>query len=255
MKIGIIGTGWLGNKLIETFPADTHWVLSTTTPSKAETFKSNGHETYLLDFNQNIPRIAAFLNCDIILISVPSSKRKPLEQLEGIYKNISAFLKEYQGKIIFFSSTGIYPDTPVTVTEETYPLENLNPHLSVGEQILMQNLPQTCVFRFGGLMGGDHTFMGYYSSEAAIRDPYAPVNHIHYEDIAGIIWQAAHADIEAGVYNIVSPEHPTKKEIYIYQTTAKQAEKHLPTEGKVVSPEKIIKALHYQFKHPNPIYY
>lgn len=255
MKIGILGTGWLGKKLINALPSGTQWVLSTTKQSKNVEFRSKAYTSYLLDFNDEVEIIEDFMACEMILISVPSSKRISVDQLKKIFNHISRFLLNYKGKLVFFSSTGIYPNAPAVVTEETYPLECLNQNLSVGEQILMTAIPQTCVFRFGGLMGDDRRFANYFASKTGITNPNAPVNHIHYQDIAGIIWQTIHDPLEPGVYNIVAPLHPTKIQVYNYQTLGKIHDKTTPSESKVVSPDKIIKALNYQFKLPNPIYF
>ncbi|MBQ0148104.1 MAG: hypothetical protein KBS93_06630, partial [Flavobacteriaceae bacterium] len=59
-------------------------------------------------------------------------------------------------------------------------------------------------------------------------------------------------EIKSSIYNVVAPQHPTKREILEYQINNKVIDATIK-KGKIISSEKLISELNYQFLFPNPL--
>ena len=58
----------------------------------------------------------------------------------------------------------------------------------------------------------------------------------------------------SSIYNVVTPEHPTKEEVLEYQLN-KKIISATNREGKIISSQKIQDEFNYEFIYPNPIYF
>jgi len=47
-----------------------------------------------------------------------------------------------------------------------------------------------------------------------ISEANAPVNLVQIEDVSNMIYSSVENSVDVGIYNICSPEHPSKKEYY-----------------------------------------
>src|SRR5690606_41767941 len=85
----------------------------------------------------------------------------------------------------------------------------------------MQSLPATSVFRLGGLFGKQRIFAKYFQDKIVTTGDQ-PANFIHLDDVLGLIDGAIQQKIQNGIYNLVCPEHPLKKDVIM-----KSAEKYI----------------------------
>jgi hypothetical protein len=110
-------------------------------------------------------------------------------------------------------------------------------------------MPSINILRLGGLMGDNRMFYKYYRKESSNE----AVNHIHYEDICRVIEKMMLLGLKGKIYNIVAPLHPTKGEVYAYQTRV-DSDPAIPrkTENRIISSEKMIRELAYSFVFPDP---
>lgn len=147
------------------------------------------------------------------------------------------------------SSTGIYPQVQHYIDEDTFPADLLENKLYNIEKIFLEKIPEINILRLGGLMGQDRMFYKYYK-EAGRNDA---VNHVHYEDICRVIEKMIGLELKGKIYNIVAPLHPTKGEVYAYQTRA-DLDPAIPQkiENRIISSEKMIRELAYSFAFPDP---
>lgn len=251
-KIVILGCGWLGKKLIDTFANTKVIAVSQTTEVDFPYYKTHHITPFVLDFHlpQKLP--TSMLETEGIIISIPSSRKRTVENLDMIFKNLVASLTNYQGNIIFFSSIGIYPNVQKNIDEDTFLEKDLDKHLYLGERYIQEAFPKAAILRLGGLMGADRMFSNYFTDKD-IPNPKHAVNHIHYRDIAKVVELFLQKN-KSGIYNVVAPVHPTKQQVYDYQTQQLLYDVE-ESVGKRVSPKKLIDALDYTFLHPNPIYF
>lgn len=108
------------------------------------------------------------------------------------------------------------------------------------------------ILRLGGLMGDDRV-AGRWKSATEFSDGF--VNYIHRDDVINIVKIMLYGGINRGIYNLVAPQHPTRKEIHIKnsQKFGSEMGSFKGFSNRRVSSQKLIKELGYTFLHPNPL--
>ena len=252
-KLGIIGCGWLGEKIAKSAVNLFEIYTTTTSPVKLSDLKNQNFNPSLVVFsdNENLEYKNIFADCDIIIITIPFSQRTPIPILEQRFQNIITFMGEYRGQLFLCSSTGIYPQFDETVTENSISENLLNQNIWNVEKLMRSTFPQVNILRFGGLMGDDRVFSKYYLNKE-ITEPNQVVNHTHFEDICEVVLELIKLKTSGETFNVVSPEHPTKIEVFNCQTKNECEETQADKSGKSVSSEKLITEINYKFTHPNP---
>ncbi|NJN77324.1 MAG: hypothetical protein HC803_02525 [Saprospiraceae bacterium] len=163
-------------------------------------------------------------------------------------------------KVIFVSSTGVYPDTKTVVNEATT-LEAKTPSqrtLIEAETILIHNKNfKTTVLRPAGLVGGNRIAARWFAGKQNASGGNIPVNMVHLEDCIGVSHEVIRQGIFGEILNLCADEHPTKAEFYTAQTQKYNLEiptflMEKPTDFKIVSNEKSKRLLTYKYKKPKP---
>jgi nucleoside-diphosphate-sugar epimerase len=261
-KISILGCGWLGIPLAKALVEKGFLIAgSTTSTLKLSLLESIGITPFMimLEANEIQGEVTTFLHgSDIVIIDIPPKLRGNSKgDFVGKIKNLVPYLEKAGiKKVLFVSSTSVYPDTNETITEAT----RLRPETESGKQLLqaeaflLENRHfQTTVLRFGGLIGEDRNPIHFLAGRTSIENPNAPINLIHQEDCIGIILKIIDSDFWGETFNAVSPFHPTREHYYCKK--AKELGLDLPTFdhskpsiGKLISSEKIETVVGYQFK-------
>lgn len=255
MKIGIIGCGWLGEKIADHL-LNNHQIWTTTTSEeKAKRLSNKGLHSECIIFSESCQNIQTAWQTlpllDVLIITVPFSSRHQFTAMKNKYQNIQTFIANYTNPIFLMSSIGIYPQEPKTYTENC-PTENLNETMLWVERLISQNFPQTNILRLGGLMGDNRKFSKYNITTVL----HQRVNHIHYQDIISAIDLLIQKNITGEILNIVAPNHPTKKEIIDYQTQGNFTPNNdFSTPQRLISSEKIQQKYAFKFLKNQPIFF
>ena len=241
-QISILGCGWLGLPLAKSLVHNQFRVNgSTTSKNKIEVLKNCNIIPFLIELNEDAVagNFEDFLaNSDILIIDIPPKLRaNSTENFVVKIKNTIPFIeKSGVTKLIFVSSTSVYPDDNSIVNHLTIP----KPDSESGKQLLeveklLQSNPnfKTTVLRFGGLIGNDRHPIKMLAGKTGIANPDAAVNLIHQKDCILILQKIIKTNSFGKTYNAVAPQHPTRKDYY----TTKAIEYNVP------SPE---------FDHVNP---
>ncbi|MCR9015051.1 NAD(P)-binding domain-containing protein [Aquiflexum gelatinilyticum] len=220
-SISIIGLGWLGEPLAWHLLEKGHLVKgSTTSPDKLSGLQSKGIETALLKFNPHPEGIGfrSLFETDVLFVNIPPrSKSVP----EGFYAEQIKFVKELAvqskvKKIIFVSSTSVYPDWNQKV-DESFPLtfENTGSQgILRAEQILQSEKSyDLTIIRFGGLLGVDRIPGRYFSGKSNVTGD-SPVNYIHQVDAVRLSSWIIEKNLWNETFNGVAPMHPLRKDVY-----------------------------------------
>ncbi|MDZ7716120.1 MAG: SDR family oxidoreductase [Balneolaceae bacterium] len=269
MNISILGCGWLGLPLAKTLIKDGHNVHgSTTTKTKIQTLNEEGITPYLITLE---PRLScnnceAFWQTELLILNIPPGRGRK-NVVEYHTKQIRSIRERLENstikKIVFVSSTSVYPKLPGVVTEDdTIPgqagRDSGNALLQAEKILRDSDSINTAVLRFGGLYGYDRHPAKYLAGRQNLDKGNAPVNLIHRDDCINIIREIIKKPFTKGIFNAVSDGHPPRK--MYYTKAAKALGLELPTfkddeqkDYKVVSNEKLKKGLGYVFKHPNPM--
>lgn len=268
-RISILGCGWLGFPLSQKF-IDTGFEVkgSTTSENKLEILQSNKIQPFLikLEENQVNGNIIEFLNdSKILIIDIPPGLRKITETSFGktFVNKIKTLLPFIENstieKVIFISSTSVYADFGsipiVTEKSELHPDTESGKQLVEVENLLRNNKNfETTIIRFGGLIGKDRNAIKMLAGKTNIANPEAPINLIHQVDCIGIISEIIQQNNWNETFNAVAPFHPTRKKYYTEKAKALNLPKPEFSEneisiGKIVSSEKLEKALEYGYKN------
>ena len=252
-KLGIIGCGWLGEKIAKSAEDFFEIYTTTTSTGKLLDLKNQNFHPHLVEFSDKVESNyeQLFSNCDVIIITIPFSQRTPFSLLRIRFKNIIKFVGDFKGQLFLCSSTGIYPQIDEIISENSVPEISLNESIWPIEKLMQSTFSQLNILRFGGLMGDDRVFSNYYKNKE-IAEPNQFVNQTHYEDICEVFLKLIKSKISGETFNFVSPEHPSKIEVFNCQTKNNCDETEGEKFGKRISSVKLIDKLNYRFICPNP---
>ena len=298
MKISILGCGWLGLPLGKHLVENGHSVKgSTTSENKIALLSDAGIEPFLLNFSPQIEvpletllsvssqttkimdtplsvssqttkimdtplsmgtQTTTFLNSEVLIICIPPRASKygedfHVQQIESLLEYLpSSTIKS----IIYTSSTSVYPDLNREMTEDDEVIEN---HTLIKVENLLKTLSRNVtILRCGGLMGGERIPAKYFAGKT-INTGKIPVNYVHQEDVIQIITMILEQGFWNETFNIVSPEHPIREDIYLKNCEELGFQKPIfedPSEEipfKIISPRKLILQTEYGFIYNNPL--
>lgn len=265
MKISILGCGWIGLPLAKHLMELGHTVKgSTTSKKKLITLEEAGIDPYLAKLTPELEssdKLTSFWDTNLLVLNIPSRTKETdiikyhPRQVQSV---IDALKNSSINRVVFASSTGVYPLITKPVTEEDAVRGNASRDsgeaLLIAEEMLLSNSSfETTVLRFGGLIGYDRDPIKYLTGKKGLSKANVPVNLIHRDDCVAIITQIIEDNINGEIFNAVCDDHPTRKEYY--QKRAKQTGLEPPhfkpdnEQGyrKVVN-NKLKSALNYTFK-------
>jgi len=264
-QISILGCGWLGLPLAKALLKNGFSVKgSTTSVDKLLVLKNLGVQEFQIELSETKSQgeVDSFLeNSKILIIDIPPKLRGiSKENFVSKIKNLIPFIeKSAVENVLFISSTSVYGEDNLAVTEET----KLNPDTESGKQLvqtecLLQNNPKfkTTILRFGGLIGDDRHPIHFLAGKTNLENPNAPINLIHQDDCIGIILEILRQNSWNETFNAVTPYHPSRKEYY----TQKAIDLNLvpptfnyenPILGKTILNTKVETILGYTFTKPN----
>lgn len=265
--ISILGCGWLGTALAQHFLANDYQVKgSTTRESKVPKLRELGITTFKINLvpEPEGDRINEFLDCDLLIISIPPGTRSGMvdsyhpTQLKYLVKHIE---KSRVNKVIYISSTSVYEENRKQATEadEIKPKERMNRAIVMAEEVLSsQHIFSTTILRCGGLLGYDRIPGKYFAGEKNLDFGDVPVNYVHRDDVIGVIDALIQQSKWNETFNVVAPLHPTRKEVYQKNADTFNFEEpeFVPNEEihfKIVSSYKLLSELNYHFKYPDPL--
>ncbi len=250
-KILILGCGWLGYRLANHLKEKDYSVFTTTTKAdKMELLQKEGLNPFLCDINDNLEALKSFfLDMDVVVITIPTPKNDKREDLINRFSNLVKALKGFENKLFMMSSVGVYQNLSGRIQEDIIGEEFLNENILSVETLLKTHFPQINILRLGGLMGDNRVFKKFYT----FKNPLETVNHVHYKDICLVVERLINSEIQGEIFNVVASKHPTRQEVYEFQTLGKQTN-YLFDEGnsKVVLSTKLSSMLNYSFEFDDP---
>ena len=266
--VSILGCGWLGLPLAEFLLTKGFAVKgSTTSAEKLPLLAQKGIRPFLINLQpglapERLDDWHDFLQTDILIISIPP--RTDAYGHDAHARQIRYFtypLMFSEVKIIYVSSTSVYPENRQTATEISAVTEGnamvKAEKVVLGEMALENRPPRATVLRCGGLMGYNR-IPGKYVAGKTIATGDVPVNFVHRDDVVRIIHEIIRQEKWGETYNVVAPMHPVRREIYARNAQdfgyapPTYTDSPMP-DHKVVSGEKLIRELDYEFLFPDPV--
>ena len=252
-NICILGCGWLGKPLAEHFIKNGRKVNgTTTTPTKIASLNEVKINSFIIDINNRNNDFKSFLKTKLLVISIPSKNIEDFEYL------ISEIEKSTIKKIIFISSTSVYPLNN-SITTEDNPVRTTA--LSKIEQLFRVNTNfKTTIIRFGGLIGYDRKPGRFFKKEIIIDRPKGYVNLIHRDDCIQIINCIVTNNIWEETLNACTDSHPTRRDFYTREYLKEGRKTPVFDESstndyKIINSNRLKKLLNFSFKYANLMEY
>ena len=223
--ITILGTGWLGAELAEKLKDDYKIKVSLRDEKKSEIYKKFGFSAYILN-EYDFSFLDELLDTDYLFINYPPSKFEDyLAFLEKIYNHPKIQNIE---KIIFISSTSVYPDIEENFNENFLIKNSSNKMVFDAENLVLNRTH--IIFRASGLFGGDR-IAGRRLANKIVDFPKTKINFVHRNDVINATIFAIENDLN-GIFNLCSKQHPTKEELYSFNAQKYNFEKPIFLENK-----------------------
>lgn len=263
--ISILGCGWLGLPLAEFLVNRGYRVKgSTTTLSKLDVMRSRGIEPFFLviDPGIRVEGLGDFFDCGVLVVNFPPERRDDIADYhpEQIRSLIGRLADTQVKKVLFVSSTSVYPnlDREVTEDETAPPAKKSGIALLRAEKLLRESTPfVTTILRFGGLIGYDRMPGRFLSGKRGVQGGDSPVNLIHRDDCVEIIYNIIVQNLWGVTLNACADGHPLRKDYYTAQALRLGLEpprfkESVGTGYKIVNSDRLKKLLGFSFKYPDP---
>lgn len=256
----IIGCGWLGlalgKKLVEKGYSVNGSVRKTEGFAALE---SAGISPFQLDLEKStdVPTSIS-MSERILIISIPPIDRKKPKRYESMLQDV---LNQFSDntRVIFTSSTGIYPKTSENYTEDfTFTEKQESTVLNVAEEVIRQSEKPHVIFRLGGLIGPDRHPIRFLQGRKGAKNPHGPINFVQQGDCVRALLLSIEDTEVSGTFNLVFPNHPTRKDYYLeaakfYNLDAPNFNEEEATE-RLISSEKISRDVNFEFKFPIDVF-
>ena len=234
-RIGILGCGWLGLGLAQSYVADDFVVHGSRQSKKdADSLQEQGVEGFAVKISENhvSGNLSEFLHgvSRLFLTFPPGIRKNPKRNFVAVIQQLLSHIHKSKVKeVVFTSSTGVYGPQQGLVTPNTVP----QPQTKSGKQLFeVENILRsqdgfsTQIVRLGGLLGADRHPVKQLAKLPVVDNPQAPINLIHKADAIGLLRHLADQAPWQSIYNGVTPWHPTKQDFY--EQAAKEMQLPLP---------------------------
>ena len=260
-SVTIIGCGWLGFPLATSLIQQGYFVKANKRQQQDLAMLTQaGIEAYQFDLASEKSMVSAkkLLDSDMLVISIPPGLRRgETDYLANLAALTSAIGDKHYQRIIFVSTTGVYPNEDRVMTEG-----DAHPHSPVSDTLLQAesifaSMNNSCIVRFAGLVGPKRHPGRFFAGKRDVSGGNVAVNLVHLDDCIAALSLILRAPKVANVYNICAPEHPTKAMFYTY--AASHLGEIAPEFNQQTAPTKLIdgnlicQQLGFSYGHPNPI--
>ncbi|MDD8057723.1 SDR family oxidoreductase [Shewanella metallivivens] len=259
--ITVIGCGWFGLPLAKHLINQGFQVkASKRKVDDLVSLPQLGIEAYQLDLANVTSDIksSSLFDADAIIINIPPRLRRGDSDYIAYLTKLKSLMgtRQYQ-KVIFISTTGVYPSADQTVTEaDASAFSDASTTLLQAEAMFL-GMPNSCIVRFSGLIGPKRHPGRFFAGKSDVSGANMAVNLVHLDDCIAAVSLILSSHDTLPIYNLAAPMHPTRGEFYV------KAAEHLgltPPEfnqqqqpNKVIDGQLICRHLGYEYRQPNPL--
>lgn len=237
--VSVLGCGWLGFPLGRQLLSLGYRVKgSTRSVGKMNALSEAGIEPFIVDIARIDRNVDDLLQSNILIINITS------KEVDHFRNLLAAIEKSPVEKVLFISSTSVYPAGNKIVSEESEIESPLNPLIEIETLFTSNRTIKTTVVRFAGLFGYDRKPGNFFRSGKIVTDPDAFVNMIHRDDCIALLTTILQQDVWDEVFNACADAHPTKRDFYTKAATdigtlPPEFSKHSSLPYKIVSNNKM----------------
>ncbi len=246
-KISILGCGWLGLALATDLIEKGFEVNgSTTTAARTKELAEKGIKPFVIDIGMLESNVQDFLTADVLIIAITS------KNIEDIKKLITHLEESKVQKVLFISSTSVYPFVNGVVTEDTPTADTALAQIE--KQFINNSSFQSTIVRFAGLFGYNRKPGNFIKANKAVDNPEGYVNLIHRDDCIEIIEQIIFKDVWNEILNACADDHPKRRDFYLKATemvgnSSVVFDEHATNDYKIIDSKKLMRLLNFEFIH------
>ncbi len=250
-SISILGSGWLGLPLARHLVETGYTVkASARSDNRLAELKAIDVDCCIVDIDLHIGDIQPFLRANTLIVNIPS------KNVAGFSNLINEIKASEIRNLLFVSSTSVYQNRKMTMTESDIEFFSQSPLLKIEELFQRCEEIETTIVRFGGLIGYSRHPGRFFKPGRVIPNPDSPVNLIHRDDCIAIISRIIEQRAWGEVFNCCADTHPSKREFYSKAVASiggvlPEFGPSDPEAGKLISNEKVKRLLNYEFRHPD----
>tara|TARA_B100000900_G_scaffold395927_1_gene394772 strand:+ start:1754 stop:2521 length:768 start_codon:yes stop_codon:yes gene_type:complete len=252
-SLTIIGCGWLGTLVAVNFIKKSYKVFgTTTTKNRLPELQERGIIPMLIEIHQGTE--LSLPDTETVLIAFPPGRGKKRGKYPAKIRALANGLKGKSSQIIMCSSTSVYQGMYGSVQESDAKSNKNNENIVIAaEGELLTQIEDAVILRLGGLIGNERHPIKYLAGLKRIKNGDAPVNLVHGEDVSAAVEILVDNDVRKQVYNLVSPNHPSRKNYYT--RVAEQMKLDAPefeiggSKCKLVTSTKFIDHFGHEFKN------
>lgn len=269
MKIAVTGCGWFGLPLAKALVDAGFAVIgSKRDQAGCDMLQQQGIEsvamTLPIDDAIDARMLAPLFDVDAMVINIPPGLRRgDNDYLTRLQSLKSHMLPGRLKKLIFISTTGVYPEAGVMTEDGAVAHSPSSSTLLAAEQMFIQAPEllapggQVSVLRFSGLVGPRRHPGRFLAGKTDIKGPAQSVNLVHLDDCVAACISLLNAKTVSQAYNLCIPEHQTKGEFYVVAALALGLEPpkfacedpSLPVIDKQIDGSLICRELGYQYQY------
>lgn len=218
--VGILGCGWLGKALAQKLLEKGYQVKgSSTSLEKVKAIEQLGVKGYVvvLQSNKINGDLTFFDSIEVLFICIPPKQENLSFKLnQSIFNLFEQIPSLSNTKVLFTSSISVYGNQSGAKTEQSklFPETENAKQLVASEKLVIDSFKNSVVIRLGGLIGEDRNPIKSLLNKP-IGNPYGFINFIPQNDAVEGLLCLLLSDA-SGVFNLVAPHHPTRKEYYTY---------------------------------------
>lgn len=220
----IIGCGYVGKALAQTWMAQGLSVTATTTtPDRLPELNAIATQAIVLRGDDAAALKTHLAHQDVVVLSIGAPHR---DAYEATYLNTAKTLTSVLPhttvrQVIYTGSYAVYGDQAGRWVDEETAIApaNLNGEIMAEtERILLSATTEqcsVCIFRLGGIYGPGRELVRIFGRAAGTTRPgdgSEPSNWIHLEDIVGAIDFARRQNL-TGIYNLVQDVPPSRRDL------------------------------------------
>ncbi|MBR9726973.1 SDR family NAD(P)-dependent oxidoreductase [Shewanella intestini] len=265
-KVTLIGCGWFGLPFAKSLLKQGFHVSANKRLAQDITplndIGIDGFQLDLADVDciepKHISAIEQHFDSDFLVINIPPGlRRKESQYLDNLLrlKQIIAD-KQYQ-RLIFISSTGVYPSQNKAVDESDAQAFNLVSQTLLQAEAIFSQMHNATVVRFAGLIGPKRHPGRFFAGKNDVAGGQMAVNLVHLEDCIAAVTLIMQSDNARGIYNLCAPIHPTKS--VFYTKACEHLGVALPTfneesvADKTILAERIVSQLGFNYQFQDPV--
>lgn len=218
-RLGILGCGWLGTELAQRINSKSWNVKVTRTSEKGIiALTEKGFNSFQIEVTENSIKgdLKFFENLDQLIISIPPKRNEAKDYSRKINYLMNFLELKNKCRVIFLSSTSVYgkKEGVFDETSALSPETESSRELVESEKLILESDRPSIILRLGGLVGKDRNPI-FQLHKKIIPNPDGIINFVDQKDAVEGIYKLLTTPTVEGVFNLVSPHHPKRRDYYL----------------------------------------